>query len=169
MTSQRRPFQDSTRVSDPNAPSCDPAATQLAAPRHVTPSRTLFVVRLGLGTTDQVFPFQDSTNVTVPRLPTATHLVALRQDTPYRSPSRENLRVGVNDQAFPFQISARGSSLNDFLGLYLPTAAQNDELVQDTAFRTSRRLCAVPPGLGLGMIDQVCPFQAVARVQSSPP
>jgi hypothetical protein len=50
-----------------------------------TASKASFVVSLGLGTTDQVAPFQDSIRVAVkcrvPRQPAATHESIETQDT----------------------------------------------------------------------------------------
>ena len=176
MTDQRLPFQDSAKVSIPNAPSCEPTATQLAALRQLMLLSTLFEPMLGLGITDQAFPFQDSTKVAVawlrlPRSPTATHLVALRQDTPSSPLSLPAVPlspgVGVIDQAFPSQVSTRGLLVIDDRESNSPTATQNDELVQDTP--DSPTGLTLPRGVGLGMIDQARPFQAAVKVAMPPP
>ena len=59
------------------------------AETHDTPVRSLASARLGLGTTDQLVPSQDSIRVAKRRLPmrsrpTAVHAVAETHDTPKR-------------------------------------------------------------------------------------
>jgi hypothetical protein len=67
----------------------------------------------GVGTTDQVLPFQDSTRgCTSPPLflkyPTAVHEVRETHDTPSkRLPVVLTLGVGTIDQAVPFHVSTR--------------------------------------------------------------
>ena len=69
-----------------------------AGPVHDTPLRTLSNGPLGLGTMDQVDPFQDSTSVwsAVPSLdrPTAVHAAGPVHDTALRKDARG---VGARD------------------------------------------------------------------------
>jgi hypothetical protein len=89
-----------------------PTAVQAVAEVQDTPSRLLEMLpALGLGTTDQLVPFQDSISVWYglpPVLPVAVQVVAEVQDTPERvSPVLAGLGLGTTDQLVPFQDSAR--------------------------------------------------------------
>ena len=69
---------------------------------------------LGLGTTDQAEPFQDSVRVTSTELllvysPAAMHIAALAQEMPCKvlNVAPDGFGLGTTDQADPFQDSAR--------------------------------------------------------------
>jgi len=106
-----------------------------AAETQDTPWRKLAIPRRGLGTTDQLVPFQDSIRaryeLLVLKLPTAVHAVAEVQDTSAsRSPDRDGLRLGTTDQLVPFQDSIKVLDLP--LTLWLPTAVHAATETHDT-------------------------------------
>jgi hypothetical protein len=89
---------------------------------------------LGLGTTDQAEPFQDSAKVlTIP--PTAVHEFAAMQLMPLSGPPLAvGIGLGTTDQVVPFQDSIKGSSLS-VLVMYSPTAVQASAAMQETPRR----------------------------------
>ena len=109
------PFQDSMSVLGwPVLVMYDPTAVQLLAETQETPLRSFVSWRwdaaLGLGTTVQVVPFQDSTRVfdAIPApvsLPTAVQSLADTQETSLRLLMDLGLRLGTMDQVVPFQDS----------------------------------------------------------------
>jgi hypothetical protein len=122
---------------------------------------------LGLGTTDQLVPFQDSMRVLGTKLtpmllvPTAVQAAAETQDTPERgSPSDPRLGLGTTDQLAPFQDSMRVLGRRSVLSALLPTAVQAAAETQDTP----ERPLALDPGLGLGTTVQLVPFHDSTRV-----
>src|SRR6516165_1412021 len=117
----------------------------------------------GLGTTDQLLPFQDSARVRrriMPVLvstyvPTAVQAVAEVQETPDRTllslvPASA---LGTTDQVLPFQDSTR-VPLGAVTRRCEPTAVQAVTEIQDTLARSA--LCSFG---GFGATDQVLPFQ----------
>jgi hypothetical protein len=109
------PFQDSMSVlGRPVLVMYEPTAVQSLAETQETPMRSFMPLRwgaaLGLGTTVQVVPFQDSTRVfgAVPAsesLPTAAQSLADTQETSLRPLIDLGLRLGTMDQVVPFQDS----------------------------------------------------------------
>jgi len=116
------PFHDSTSVSDPpDALGPSPTAVHAAGPVHDTPWRELSGngepgEGSGLGTMDQVVPFQDSTSVPVnkgppevevlPASPTAVHDAGPVHETALRRlKSLNSLGLGTMDHVDPFQDS----------------------------------------------------------------
>src|SRR6266516_6826200 len=78
-----------------------PTAMHAIAETHDTPESQLPVaLGLGLGTTDQLVPFQDSISVAgpLPVLPTAVHALAEMHDTPSSSLNVAGLGLGTTDQ-----------------------------------------------------------------------
>src|SRR5215472_14159792 len=140
---------------------------QASAATHDTPLRPPPIAGLGLGTTDQRVPFQDSITVlnAVPlgeTAPTAVHASAETHDTPFRSlPVPARLGVRTTDQRVPFQDSAR---VPPGPPCVKPTAMQAAAEAQDTA--TSR--LSPRPELGLCTSDQRVPSQRSARVTIAP-
>ena len=114
-TAQRVPFQDSIRGLRSTPLGAElPTAVQAAAEIHDTPARDLLAVGwLGLGTTDQLAPFQDSIKVAERALlvvvePTAVQAAAETHDTPVRElPAVPRLGLGTTDQLVPFQDSMK--------------------------------------------------------------
>jgi hypothetical protein len=100
---------------------------------------------------------------------TATQKAGLVQDTPWRSAVSElppGLGLEAMDQLVPFQVSTRVLPGSWDVGPPKPpTATQWVVLVQDTPWRLFGEL--VGPGLGLGVSDQLVPFQTSARVRDS--
>ena len=173
-TDQLLPFQDSARVCWKGAgrpvSKYEPTAVQAVAEVQETPNSLLLssVPASGLGTTDHLLPFQDSTRVPlaggVTRWcePTAVQAVAETQDTLARSALRTFCGLGATDQVLPFQISVIGFSLAVQHAPKWPTAAQNAAVTQETP---NRKLTWPVPGLGLGTIDQAVPFQVSISVR----
>jgi hypothetical protein len=96
---------------------------------------SLRVPGLGLGTTDQVVPSQDSKRVSavdpaLSWLPAAIQRVELEQDTLSREPPLLGLGLGVRDQATPFHDSTRVWIVGPLCEK--PAATQLVELEQDT-------------------------------------
>ena len=94
---------------------------QKLAERQETLERELFpaVPAFGLGTTDHVPPFHDSTRVpdTSPEAlyaPTAVHELADRQEMPERLLALPLPGLDATDQALPFQVSISAFSTGDF-------------------------------------------------------
>jgi len=87
-----------------------PTPTQKLDEAQDTPNSSEPGLGLGLGTTDQVEPFQDSMSVVRPAKddPTAMHDVEELQETPMSWPSVPVLRPRAILQVDPFHISARG-------------------------------------------------------------
>jgi hypothetical protein len=98
------PFQNSAKVvRGPLLPPEEPTAMQASAEAHDTPLKPLpAATGLGLGTTDQWAPSQDSARVPVtsllfPKAPTAMHKSAEMQDTlPKLSPVVPRFGLGSN-------------------------------------------------------------------------
>ena len=108
-TDQLVPSQDWMRVlKRPNLFSWTPTAVQVVAEVQDTPERSVEMdPGWGLGTTDQLVPFQDSMRV-LPApllLPTAMHAAAEVQDTLLRLSLDPGLGLGTTDQVVPFQDS----------------------------------------------------------------
>ena len=112
---------------------------------------------LGLGTTDQAEPLQDSVKVlAVP--PTAVHEFAAMQLTPFSGPPLAvGIGLGTTDQVVPFQDSINGSSVR-VLVMYPPTATQASAATQETPPSS-----LVDPLRGLGTTDHTVPFQDSIR------
>ena len=114
---------------------------------------------LGLGTIDQVEPFQDSTRVPTP-VPTAVHAVGLKHET---AASKlfwvgDVSGLGTIDQVEPFHDSM-SVWLKKLALKYSPTAMHFAGPVQATPARTS-----IPEALGLETIDHVDPLRTSIRV-----
>jgi hypothetical protein len=136
---------------------------QAAAETQDTLPRPLLIPPRGLGTTDHLVPFQDSTRARVERplskLPTAVHAVAEIHDTPPRVLLfADGLRLGTTDQLVPFHDSTKVLDLP--LTLWMPTVVHLAAETHDTSNRKLR----VTLGLGLGTTDQLVPFQDSIRV-----
>jgi hypothetical protein len=85
-----------------------PTATHDLVEEHDTLERPPYFPGVGLGTTDQAMPFQDSTRVLLELSPTATHDLAERQNTPLKALSFGTMiGLGTTDQAVPFHDSTR--------------------------------------------------------------
>jgi len=112
------------------------------------------VPRLGLGTKDQLVPFQDSMRVLKSWWPTAVHAATETQDTLRRVLLPARLGLGTTDQLVPFQDSTR------VLESWWPTAVHAAAETQDTPFNAA---LVVPAGSGLGTTDQLVPFQDSMR------
>src|SRR5215469_8299305 len=92
-----------------------PAAVHEVVDTHETLERLSIVLAFGLGTTDQVVPSQDKTNVLdcvlVSYQPTAVHELVETQDTPASvlngSAAVLGLGLGTTDQVVPSHISTR--------------------------------------------------------------
>src|SRR5271165_4856095 len=94
---------------------------------------------LGLGTTDQVFPFHDSMRVrsspvSVEYWPTAAQAVSLIHDTSRSgSEPKPGLGLGTNDQKVPFHDSTKVRGSGDGPPVnHEPTVTQLDALMHDT-------------------------------------
>jgi hypothetical protein len=164
-TDQLVPFQDSIRVLPASLRMVvySPAAVQAVADGQDTLARELSIPRLGLGTTDQLVPFQDSIRVLstlavlVVEAPVAVQAVAEGQDTLARELSIPRLGLGTTDQLAPFHDSIRVLVVLAPLGEGLaPVAVQAVADGQDTLARE--------PVPGLGTTDQLAPFQDSIRV-----
>jgi len=85
-----------------------PTATHDLADEQDTPERPPYEPGVGLGTTDQALPFQDSDRVALPWSPTAIHDLEDTQETPFKALCFDT-RVGLGaiDQAMPFQDSIK--------------------------------------------------------------
>jgi len=126
---------------------------------------------LGLGTTDQLVPFHDSTNVLLctlrlcSRKPTAVQAAGDTHDTP--SSQLEPLTgggwgEGATDQLVPFHDSTSVLTTSP-LRSKEPTAVQAVADAHDTPSRS-----AAMPGVGVGTIDQLVPFHDSTIVFSLP-
>jgi hypothetical protein len=146
-----------------------PTASQLVVLKHATPLSEAEVDPLGfgLGTVDQVVPFQCSTSVMFPpplyAEPTALQLVALGHETLESPEFPIEFGLATMDQPVPFQCSASVLTapvlLTDF-----PTALQLVALEQATP---DSRLSLAPVALGLVIVDHVVPFHRTTRVFSA--
>jgi hypothetical protein len=85
-----------------------PTATHDLADEHCRPERPPYDPGVGLGTTDQEVPSQDSTKVLLASSPTATHEMADTQNTLLKAPCL-GVRVGPGaiDQEVPSQDSIK--------------------------------------------------------------
>jgi hypothetical protein len=121
---------------------------------------------LGLGTTVQAVPFQDSMRVLLlSPSPTAVHARAETQDTPLRPTVREGdpgLGLGTMVQAVPFQDSMRVLSATPLDPPDPPTAVHTCAETQETLLSRSNGWAA--GRLGLGTTLQAVPFQDSMRV-----
>jgi hypothetical protein len=145
-----------------------PTATQSLASAHETPKSSLVTLAtFGLGTADQVDPFQVSTRVwfttddASTEFPTATQSLTAGHVTSWSLLFPDaGLGLGTTDQVAPFQTSLNVESTMAGLSEY-PTATQLEALVHETAWRTF-----LASTLGLGMTDQLVPFQFSIKVES---
>src|SRR6516162_8190758 len=171
-TDHRVPFQDSITVLNavPLGETA-PTAVHASADTHDTPFRSLPVpARLGVRTTDQRVPFQDSARVPPgpPCVkPTAMQAAAEAQDTATSSLLLlPKLGLGTSDQRVPSQRSARVTSA-PMLFRRWPVAMHMFAETQDTA---SRKL---PPArrFGLCTTDQVrvCAFAGTTPPSNTSP
>ena len=147
------PFQCSTKVlneafSDSGLVAENPTAEQSVAVAHDTPTSTPSVdpVGLGLGTMDQLDPFQRSMSVAENVLPTAKQLFADVHETPARPAptSPAGCGLGTIDHVEPFH-----RSMNESVNVP-PTAKQFVADAHDTA---ETEPLGGPGGLALGVID----------------
>src|SRR3981081_2196259 len=103
---------------------------------------------LGLGTTDQMDPFQDSISVPLGPTPAPVHELSDTHQTLFRNPPP--LGVARRDQSVPFHDSAMPGR-PPVLPAYQPTAMHVLGETQDTL----RRRLSLDPWLGLKTTDQL--------------
>ena len=122
---------------------------------------------LGLGTTDQLVPFHDSTNVLIctlsicSRKPTAVQAAGDTHDTPVSQLepfTGGGWGEGATDQLVPFHDSTSVLTTSP-LRSKEPTAVQAVADAHDTALRSPAM-----PGVGVGATDQLVPFHDSASV-----
>jgi hypothetical protein len=119
----------------------------------------------GLDWTDQLVPFQRSTNAELLNQPTAVHAVADVHDTPSRPLVVVPAGLGTVwiDQLVPFHRSANGRELPVLL-IKEPTAMQAVLEVHDTC---ASPLDVAPGGPGMFWIDQLDPFHRSTSIRPS--
>jgi hypothetical protein len=112
-----------------------------------------------------LWPSQPSARVTgIPEpleaLPTAWQFTEVAQAAPSSAPGSPADGVGTTVQRVPFHRSARNPPVS--LGLDVPPTAMQD--LVDAQATLNRPLAPAPPGLGVGWMAQLVPFQCSARV-----
>jgi hypothetical protein len=122
-----------------------------------TPTRSPFPLTLGLDTTDQAVPSQDSASEPDPAPPTAAQNVGLVQETSERLPT---LGLGLTDQS---EGAASARPACNTTPPCVPTTAREHRRTDDQIVLVGRRWLVATPALRLGRNLISSPFLSTSR------